>query len=89
MCTIFLFLCPSEQEISSTGPVLSEEETGRQLWTIKVTVCPLWVLVFASTDSDSPSIFSKHNELRFYFDQTRVGDCWNIGKTNQGGFGEF
>ncbi len=22
-------------------------------------------------------------ELRVYFDQTRAGDCWNSGKTNQ------
>ena len=91
LCTIFPFLCLSEHEISSTGPVLSEEETGRQLWTVKVTVCPLWVLVLASTDrqTDRFSLDIFHNELRFYFDQTRVGDCWNIGKTNQDGFGEF
>ncbi len=24
-----------------------------------------------------------------YFSQTRGGDCWNVGKTNQGGFSEF
>lgn len=28
-------------------------------------------------------------ELRVYFNQTRICDCWNNGDTNQDGVGEF